>query len=36
MPVGTCANLWNLSPEKRVGQPEERLVAVMFYIAPSA
>ena len=36
MPAGTSANLWNLSPDERAGQPEERLVTVTLCIAPHA
>ena len=31
--ASACTELWNLSPDHRAGQPEERLTTVTLYIA---
>ncbi|MAK18730.1 MAG: hypothetical protein CMN41_08890 [SAR116 cluster bacterium] len=36
VPADACANLWNLSPDERAGQPGVRPVTVTPYIAPSS
>ena len=34
VPADACANLWNLSPDERAGQPGVRPVMVIPFIAP--
>ena len=36
VPADACANLWNLSPDERAGQPGVRPVTVIVYIAPKS